>query len=49
MKEIAKIKDFSIYEFWFRYRVYYKDKYGERLQYVFDTLEEAINYIKTFV
>lgn len=49
MKEVAKIKDFSIYEFWFRYRVYYKDQYGEHLEYVFDSLSEAIDYVKGWV
>lgn len=49
MIEVARIKDFSIYEFWFNYRVYYKDQYGEHLEYIFETLSEALDYIKNFI
>lgn len=49
MKEVGKIKNFSIYEFYGMYRVYYTDPYGEHLHYIFDTLSEALDYIKFWV
>lgn len=49
MKEIGTIKNYSIYEFRYKYRVYYTDQFGEHLEYIFDKLSDAIDYIKKWL
>lgn len=46
MKEVAKIKNYTIYEWWFRYYVYFKIEDIEYFDWKFEDLESAINYVK---
>lgn len=49
MKEVARIKDFSINELWFKYYVFLENDGNSYFQFTFDTLQEAIDYIMTFI
>lgn len=46
MKEVAKIKNYSISEFWYKYYVFCEYNGEEHFEYWFDTLAEAIDYVK---
>jgi len=50
MKEVAKIKNYSVSEFWFKYYVFWKDENGnEYNDGWFETLQEAVDYIMNWV
>lgn len=50
MKEIGKIKDYIISEFWFKYYVFWVDDNGQEWECGwFNELREALEYIGTFV
>lgn len=50
MKEIARIKDYSISEFWFKYYVFWKDDNGQEFNCGwFETFKEALDYVASWV
>lgn len=50
MKEIARIKDYSISEFWFKYYVFWKDDNGQEWECGwFETFKEALDYVVSWV
>ncbi len=49
MKEVAKIKNYSISEFWFKYYVFWEHDGEEYFQDWFNSLNEAIDYVNTWV
>ena len=50
MKEVAKIKNYTIYEWWFRYYVYHNSEDGtEYYDWRFEELDEALDYVKGWI
>lgn len=50
MKEVARIKDYTVSEFWFKYYVFWKDDNNFEWDCGwFDNLQDAIDYIMTWV
>lgn len=49
MKEVAKIKNFSISEHWFKYYVYETIDGVEYYKFCFDEFKDALDYVASWV
>ena len=50
MKEVAKIKEYSLKEFWFSYYVFWKDDDGFEWECCrFENLKDAVDYIMSWL
>lgn len=49
MRKVAEIKEYVIYEFWYSYYIFYKFDGAEVPDGRFNSLEEAIDYVKMWI